>query len=153
MEVWNGQQLLGAFFHPGGGLGSLAFGTMAVSAGIVVFDKSGVLSRSEAEGLLSRPRRELLQVLREKLAGRVDKAYLFGSRAGERHHGGSDLDLIVVTASQLPFHHRRNDFEDLFDLVPALDLLVYTPQEFKKLTTNPSPGFWRDVTAEMIEIF
>ena len=32
---------------------------------------------------------------------------------------------------------------------PALDLLVYTPQEFAHLTENPTLGFWKSVAASL----
>lgn len=39
--------------------------------------------------------------------------------------------------------------EDLLDLGPRLDILVYTPEEFARLTADPSPGFWRNAVKAM----
>jgi hypothetical protein len=54
-------------------------------------------------------------------------------------------------------HSRWNDWlrqaeNDLLDLFPGLDILVYTPREFEKLTSDPSPGFWKSAVAEMRQI-
>ena len=119
----------------------------------LVFDRWGVLSHHEADGLLAGSNEEIFDALRKKLTGRVKNAYIFGSRATGRNRGNSDLDLILVADSKLPFHHRRDDFEDLFDLVPELDLLVYTPQEFQNLTERPAPGFWTQAVSEMVQVF
>ena len=48
-----------------------------------------------------------------------------------------------------PFPQRGEDFLDLYDVVPALDLLVYTPQEFALLTENPTLGFWKSVAGTL----
>jgi hypothetical protein len=42
----------------------------------------------------------------------------------------------------------HNDFGRDFDM----DLLVYAPQEFEKLTGDPSPGFWVSAVASMRRI-
>lgn len=86
------------------------------------------------------------------LSGRIDRAYFFGSLARDQARAGSDIDLIIVKQSDVAFARRSREFFDLYDIYPALDLLVYTEQEFEKLTKNPSPGFWRSVVGEMIRI-
>ena len=63
---------------------------------------------------------------------------------------GSDVDLILVVKTGTPFTKRPADFSDLYDLGPTLDLLVYTPDEFARLTRDPSPGFWKSVTESMV---
>jgi len=37
----------------------------------------------------------------------------------------------------------------LWNLALEMDLLGYTPEEFKSLTDNPSPGIWTSVVASM----
>ena len=96
---------------------------------------------------------EIVPQLRRALAGRVEAAYLFGSVAVGAARPGSDLDLILVQQTTRGFFERGEDFFDIFDLVPAdLDLLVYTPQEFSRLTTDPAPGFWQDVVHQLLRI-
>lgn len=40
-------------------------------------------------------------------------------------------------------------FSDLLDIVPRMDILVYTPAEFEDLLADPSPGFWRSAVASL----
>ena len=94
---------------------------------------------------------DLLPRLRKALAGRVASAYLFGSVAGGNARPGSDLDLILVQNTTRSFFDRGQDFFDLFDLVQTgMDLLIYTPEEFARLTSDPPPGFWRDVVKQLV---
>jgi len=61
----------------------------------------------------------------------VEAAYLFGSRARGSSDAESDIDLLVVTASERPFVDRFEDFPELWLGAPAaVDLLIYTPEEF-----------------------
>jgi predicted nucleotidyltransferase len=85
------------------------------------------------------------QALKDSLRGRVEAAYFFGSYGTEAFGPGSDIDLILVSDTALPFTRRPAIFDDLYDLVPSLDLLVYTPREFEDLVADPSPGFWQSV--------
>lgn len=61
----------------------------------------------------------------------VEAAYLFGSHARQEADSDSDVDLILVAPSDRPFVERFRDFHDVWFGAPtAVDLLVYTPQEF-----------------------
>ncbi|MDH5298370.1 MAG: nucleotidyltransferase domain-containing protein, partial [Desulfobulbaceae bacterium] len=52
----------------------------------------------------------------EKLRGhRVEEAYLFGSIAAGKAGAWSDIDVIVVQETTLPFVERAREFADLFD--------------------------------------
>jgi len=105
-----------------------------------------ILVKSDRDPLCGHTREGLAQAFREKLEGRVQAAYFFGSVADGRLNPHSDIDLILVQETDKPFLQRFEDFPDLYDIVPALDFLVYTPEEFARLTTNPTVGFWRSVT-------
>ena len=35
------------------------------------------------------------------------------------------------------------------DLGPRMDILVYTPDEFRFLISDPSPGFWTDLARSL----
>lgn len=96
---------------------------------------------------------EVERYLAAELAGRAQAAYLFGSWRSERFDRHSDIDLIVVAESELPFVERGIEFADLRTRLPALEILVYTPEEFAQLTTDPSPGFWRSVVASLHQVF
>jgi uncharacterized protein len=58
----------------------------------------------------------------------VRKVLLFGSLARGNARDHSDIDLIVVKETQMRFLDRLDEFYD--DAREAMDILVYTPQEF-----------------------
>ena len=110
---------------------------------------SEILVRSSRDPLFGLTPEELVAAFRRKLQGRVREAYCFGGFAGGHLTSRSDIDLILVQDTSKPFPRRGEDFLDLYDIVPALDLLVYTPQEFAHLTENPTLGFWRSVAGTL----
>jgi predicted nucleotidyltransferase len=68
------------------------------------------------------------------------KAYLFGSRARGDAAAESDVDLIIVADTGLPFVDRCKDYFGLFQASPAaLEMLVYTPEEFRRMLDNDNP--------------
>lgn len=94
----------------------------------------------------------LLQELRQALQGRCESAWLFGSFARGAERPGSDLDLLVVTNTDKPFLERAREFDHLWNVFPAIDLLVYTPDEFQMLNRDTSPGFRRSITQEKLRL-
>ena len=91
----------------------------------------------------------LEEALKKALSGQVEQAYFFGSFAvgNLTHH--SDIDILLVQKTAEPFLSRGKCFLNLYDIVPSLDLLVYTPEEFQTLITDPSPGFWTSVKSTL----
>ena len=87
--------------------------------------------------------------LSRRLAGRAEAACLFGSAATGMLTRHSDIDLMLATRTDVPFVERSALFDDLRDRLPALEILVYTPEELKGLLADPSPGFWRSVAATL----
>jgi predicted nucleotidyltransferase len=85
----------------------------------------------------------VLQQITERVKGRVEAAYVFGSLAEGRATRDSDIDLLLVVQTDRPFLERWRDFADVLQGEYAIDLLIYTPEEFKRLTDNPTVGFWR----------
>jgi hypothetical protein len=55
-----------------------------------------------------------------------------------------------VCETDKPFHVRAFDFEDLLDLVPSTDILVYTRDELDNLLAEESFGFWNCVKESMV---
>ncbi len=94
----------------------------------------------------------LLEWLRSALARRVREAYLFGSFGTREFGPHSDIDVMLVVDTDLPFVERAAVFDDLRARVPSLEILVYTPEEFERLTTEPTAGFWRSVVPAMRRI-
>ncbi|MFH1111126.1 MAG: nucleotidyltransferase domain-containing protein [Planctomycetota bacterium] len=112
-------------------------------------NRSEILLRSNRDPLFGLTPEALVASLRRKLDGRVREAYFFGGFAGGRLTSRSDIDVILVQDTNKPFPRRGEDFLDLYDVVPALDLLVYTPREFALLTENPTLGFWKSVVGTL----
>ncbi len=84
----------------------------------------------------------------DRLRGRVDAAYVFGSYGTPAFKPGSDVDLILVMETELPFVERPRLFADLYQLYPVLDLLVYRADELERLLGEPV-GFWASVRDSM----
>lgn len=77
----------------------------------------------------------------ERIIGRlkadpsVHLILLFGSLARGDARDHSDIDLIVVKDTQMRFLDRLDEFYD--DAREAMDILVYTPQEFEEMKERP----------------
>ena len=66
-----------------------------------------------------------------------DKIILFGSYATEKPTEDSDLDLMVIKASELPRPQRTVQVRKmLYGAMIPIDLIVYTPQEIAELKEN-----------------
>ncbi len=90
--------------------------------------------RSKRQALLERELERIVQVLRQM---GVQRIILFGSAAREEITVWSDLDLIVVLDSSLPFVKRLGLLYERIQPRVGLDLLAYTPQEFETLRERP----------------
>jgi len=93
-----------------------------------------------------------VQKIAAMLEGRASAAYLFGSFNTNKFSRHSDVDLFIITETDVPFVERPLLFNDLLDAFPSLDILVYTPDEFRALTSDPSPGFWSSAVSNMKRI-
>ena len=63
-----------------------------------------------------------------------ERIYVFGSAARGEADDLSDLDVVVVARSDLPFFDRLRDVGRLLPAdVGAVDLLVYTPSELSEM--------------------
>lgn len=97
------------------------------------------------------PRQAFLLALRERLRGRVIRAYVFGSFTSGTFRSGSDVDLLLVCDCQEPFPERARRFDDLYDLYAPLDILVFRPEELAPLLAEKT-GFWKSVADSLREI-
>lgn len=111
-----------------------------------------ILIKNTRDPLCGFTRDELKNYLVNALRSRVAEAYLFGSFARGALTPDSDIDLLLVADTGLPFPVRGRLFEDLRDRIPSLEFFVYTPAEFASLTEDPSPGFWNSVVREMVRL-
>lgn len=108
-----------------------------------------ILIENKRDPLFGYTKSAIVDLFTEKLKGRVEEAYFFGSFLEDSFGQNSDIDLILVADTDKPFLERSSGFQDLLSIVPSCDILVYTPGEFRRLTENPSAGFWRDVAGSM----
>lgn len=86
---------------------------------------------------------EIVKLLRKNLSLiQLDEVYLFGSVLTKNVSAWSDVDLLIVMQTELPFLERPRQFAETLDLGFPVDILVYTPAEFSRLRTSDS-GFWK----------
>jgi predicted nucleotidyltransferase len=111
-----------------------------------------ILVRSSRDPLCGLSRDQAVEHIRSCVRGRVREAWLYGSFARDELDPDSDIDCMLVADTDLPFPERGRLFDDLRDRLPSLEILVYTPEEFGRLTGDPSPGFWQSVVRELVRI-
>lgn len=110
---------------------------------------SAILVKNDRDPLAGYTREEFERRLAVALSGRVKEAWVFGSYVSGNFGPDSDIDLMLVSETDAPFHTRAFAFDDLLDIGPRMDILVYTPEEFTRLAADPSPGFWRTAVKAM----
>ncbi|MFQ6043385.1 MAG: nucleotidyltransferase domain-containing protein [Candidatus Poribacteria bacterium] len=82
----------------------------------------------------------LKQRIIDALVGKkLQRVIVFGSYARGDYDQYSDLDIIIVCDTQLPFVERFREFHQLFQLPIAIEPLVYTPQEFEGMVKRENP--------------
>jgi len=75
----------------------------------------------------------------------AEKAILFGSSARNQADQWSDVDLIVIKKTDRRFLDRLADVIDVIQPDFALDVLVYTPEEFERMLKEENPFLTRAV--------
>jgi len=65
-----------------------------------------------------------------------ERIILFGSYARGERDPWADLDVVVVQPTDLPFIQRTRRLLEDFDPCVAMDILVYTPEEFAELSQS-----------------
>ena len=88
---------------------------------------------------------ERKQLLNKELARYVDlliehekpeRIIVFGSMATGQTHSWSDIDLVIIKQTSLPFFQRLREVRRLLQPRVGTDILVYTPEEFERLRQN-----------------
>ncbi|CUS04064.2 DNA polymerase, beta domain protein region [Candidatus Promineifilum breve] len=82
--------------------------------------------------LLDSELERILPLLEEEYA--ADAVYLFGSAATGDVHQWSDLDLVIIKETDQRFLDRIKDVIELVQPQVGMDIIVYTPQEFGRLS-------------------
>lgn len=87
---------------------------------------------------------ELARLARPCLeAARAERAVVFGSYARGGADGYSDLDLAVVLETHLAPADRAPLLRPLLDALPvAVDLLIFTPEEYRRGMERGTGVFW-----------
>jgi predicted nucleotidyltransferase len=87
------------------------------------------------------------------LAYEPERIYLFGSWAREEADELSDVDLVVIKETNAPFFDRLLEASRLLPPeVGAVDLLVYTPEEFRAMRRDGN-AFAEMIAEEAILIY
>lgn len=90
--------------------------------------------------------RECRRLVAELAAMGAERIILFGSRARGEARSSSDVDLLVILpGARSPFTSRLADLYARLRPQVAVDLLVYTPEEFQSIRDRP---FIRTAIAE-----
>ncbi|MHB1254085.1 MAG: nucleotidyltransferase domain-containing protein [Candidatus Humimicrobiaceae bacterium] len=66
----------------------------------------------------------------------VEKIILIGSMATGKTHSLSDIDIIIIKKTKKRFIDRLDEFYKAIMPKVSLDILVYDPSEFKKMSKN-----------------
>lgn len=86
-------------------------------------------SREEYVKLLKKS----VEMLVNKLRGRVEKISIFGSYSRGKADLFTDLDIILVMKTDKPFLERMKEIYSLLALPVDADILCYTPQEYNRM--------------------
>ncbi len=78
--------------------------------------------------------------------GSPQKVILFGTLAMGQVHEWSDIDLVVIEQTQLPFFQRIKKIRKLIKPKVGMDIMVYTPDEFDQLCID-RPFFREEIVA------
>ena len=87
------------------------------------------------------------QVLRLLKAYHPDRVILFGSYARGSFDHYSDLDLVVIKRTRKRFLDRIKEVIEIIKPRFSVDILVYTPGEFRRMARSGN-AFIRDVVKE-----
>ena len=84
-----------------------------------------------AEKRRERLKQELDRIIPDIISLGVEKIILFGSLSNDTVHASSDIDLIIVKNTEKRFIDRLDEFYSIINPRVAIDILVYTPEEFE----------------------
>jgi predicted nucleotidyltransferase len=76
-------------------------------------------------------KKRIRQLIESLLPCDPERLYVFGSWARDEEDMLSDLDVVVIQETPLPFFERLRKVSSLLpQQMGAVDILVYTPEEF-----------------------
>lgn len=74
-----------------------------------------------------------------------EKVILFGSCSKGNMDKNSDIDLFIVKKTNLDFHHRIMEANDVIPHTFPVDIIAYTPEEYEKYKDNKWSFLYRVV--------
>jgi len=101
------------------------------------------MAGSDRQTLLESELRRYVDILATRV--KPERVIAFGSLVSGEPHAASDIDLVVITRTALPFWKRLREMRRILQPRVSTDLLVYTPEEFE--TLRQERAFVRDEIA------
>lgn len=86
---------------------------------------------AERKQLLDEEMSRCVRMLTEQSS--PEKVILFGTLANGSVHEWSDIDLVIVERTHLPFFQRIKKIRKIIQPKVGMDIMVYTPEEFDRL--------------------
>lgn len=80
------------------------------------------------------------------------RAYVYGSVARGTQDGASDVDVVLIRETSLPFFDRLREVFALVDDLGRADVLIYTEGEERHLREEPGRYFLKDVFSGGVRI-
>ena len=97
--------------------------------------------------------RRLRRLVKALSPYRPERVYLFGSWATGEADELSDVDLVVIKSTSAPFFERLREVGQFLPAeLRAVDILVYTPEEFAHMKANGN-AFVEMVEAEGVVLY
>lgn len=91
-----------------------------------------------------------IEILKEQY--HPSRIIVFGSLVTGNINEASDLDLLIVKETPLPFYERLREVALLCPLEIGADLLVYTPSEVE-VATRDNPFFREEILRKGREVY
>ena len=79
-------------------------------------------------------------------------AYIYGSTARGENDEWSDVDLILVRQTELPFFDRIREVMELVLSLRRPEVLIYTEAELRELIEERDNAFVQDVVAKGVRV-
>jgi predicted nucleotidyltransferase len=76
---------------------------------------------------------EIKRIIPEIIKLGVEKIILFGSLNSENVHKSSDIDILVIQKTEKKFLERVDEYYNYLKPKVAIDIFVYTPEEFEEM--------------------
>ena len=105
---------------------------------------------AERKDLLERSLERTVAVLTNEY--KPQRILLFGSLATGEVNETSDLDLLIIKDTPLPFYERLREVALLCPLVVGADLLVYTPDEVEQ-ASRENRFFREEILGKSREVY